>query len=157
MRKRIGLKVIHFILIIILFALSFEAEAPTEMVNPSSQYEETFDLESGDVIVWEWEAKDEGNLDFWIEDEDKTRHVEALNATSSKGMFEVPEDGSWKVVFYNDDFYTVILDYTITVDSAGKSDTTMFLILIIILIIIIVLLTVMINKKKYGEPPKDNQ
>lgn len=156
MRKRIGLKVIHFILIIILFALSFEAEAPTEMVNPSSQYEETFDLESEDVIVWEWELDGEGNLDFWIEDEHKTRYIEFYNATSSRGSFEIQESGSWKIVFYNDDFYNVILDYTISIESQEESDTTMYLILIIILIIIIVLLMVMINKKKYAEPPKDN-
>jgi hypothetical protein len=156
MRKRIGLTFTGFIAIIILLALSFEARAPTESVGPSSRYEETFDLGSGDMIEWEWEAIEEGNLDFWVEDEEKTRYVEALNATSSRGSFEIPESGSWKVVFYNDDFYTIILDYTITIDSAGESDTTLFLILIIILIIIIVLLMVMFNKKKYVEPPKDN-
>lgn len=156
MRKRIGLKFLGFVIIITLLALSFEVIAPTESVGPSSRYEETRDLGSGDVIVWEWKVIEEGNLDFWIEDEEKTRQVELLNATSSTGSFEVPERGNWKFVFYNDDFYAVTLDFTITIDSGGESDTTMFLILIIILIIIIVLLAVMNSKKKYVEPPKDN-
>lgn len=155
MRGRIGSKFIGLIIIFTLLVLSFEAMAPIESVGPSSRYEETYDLKSGDVITWEWEVIEEGNLDFWIEDEEKTRHLEALNATSYKGLFEVPESGSWKVVFYNDDFYAVTLDFTITEDSAGESDTTMFLLLIIILVVVIVLLMLMINKKKYNEPPEE--
>jgi hypothetical protein len=156
MRKRISLKFLVLVIIITLLALSFEVTAPTESIGPSSQFQEIRDLESGDIIVWEWEVRDGGNLDFWIEDEERTRHFEVLNTTSSKGSYEVSEGGKWKAVFYNDDFYSETLDYTITIESEGKSDTTMYLILIINLIVIIVILMVMISRKKNVEPPKDN-
>lgn len=87
------------------------------------------------------------NIDFWIQDSEGTRYLEVYNANSSRGSFEVPTDGSWTVVFYNDDFYSVILDYTITIDTFGGS-TLLLTLILVILIVVIVLMVMMLQKKK---------
>jgi hypothetical protein len=128
-------------------ALSIIVQASQVTVGPDNGHVEIYELDGGDDIIWEWEVVNDRNIDFWIQDSQGTRHLEVYNATSSRGSFEVPTDGTWTVVFHNDDFYSSIVDYTITVDTFGGSVFYLTLILVI-LIVVIILLVVMLQKKK---------
>ncbi|UCG70467.1 MAG: hypothetical protein JSV09_05485 [Thermoplasmata archaeon] len=147
MRNKIVLNFAILIIICLLLVLSLSAQATTVTVGPDTANVETHELDSGEDIIWEWEVVNDRNIDFWIVDEQGTKYIEVYNATSSRGSFEVPTGGSWSVVFYNDDFYSVVIDYTITIDSFGGS-IVFLTVLITILLVVIILLVLMLKKKQ---------
>ena len=147
MRSKIALNFTVLIGICLLLVHTISAQATTVTVGPDTANVETHELDSGDEIKWDWKVVNERNIDFWIVDSQGTKYIEVYNATSSRGSFEIPTSGSWSVVFYNDDFYSVVIDYTITTDTFGGSVLYLTL-LIIILLVVIILLVLMLKKKQ---------
>lgn len=139
--------------------------APDTVLGPESYHNKTYSLEKGDIIDWTWEVVGEGTIDFWIEDNQGTRHGFLDNARISDGWFTVPEDGDWTITFHNENTssgVTVDLEYDVIpvgdvedlLSGLALSLAITGIIVVVILVVAVYLITKKTEPKKPQIPPQ---
>ena len=81
------------------------------------------DAKEGDVIIYEYSISDPDHDDkllFWIEGPDGTRYATKTNENSAKGELTVPEDGIWKILLKNNNWFdSILITYKFEVRSSS--------------------------------------
>ncbi len=149
--------------IAILLTLPGIVQAETTNLGPGSYHNQTHTLNKGDVLNWNWHVSGSGNVDFWIEDSDGTKHFSLYNATESDSWLTIPEDGDWMYVFRNDapSGPSVTVEYDIDIVPVSEAEDLLstlvwgfMLVGIIILILIITITWVLLRKERSKNPPQ---
>ncbi len=155
MKKRFISTLALIIAIVILSAIPLTVHAETTTLGSDSRHNETYDLSKGDVIAWDWEVVGEGDIDFWVEDDNGVRYNTLEDAEQSDGRFTVPRDGGWTVQLHNNNSEPVILDYEIEIEYEDdfrdflSSMIWLFLIFgVIIIILVIIFIAALIKERK---------
>lgn len=149
------------LLVLIAFSVSLmlpaTVQAETTILGPDSYHNKTYSLNKGDVLNWNWHVEGSGDIDFWIEDGDGTKHFSLYNATQSDSWLTIPEDGDWMCVLRNDATTgpSVTVEYDIDIVPVSEAEdflTTLIwgfvLVGTIMLILIVLVAWVLLRKGK---------
>jgi len=142
------------------FAIIFPGivSAETTILGPHAYLNWTYQLDSGDLIEWDWEVVGAGTVDFWLEDEDGTKYSEVEDGTIGHGWFAVPSDGEWTINFQNNNEIVIVtLQYDFSIANTGViedifNDILLFVIIGAIVIIAVIILIVLVIIKVTKEP-----
>lgn len=146
-----GLILIASAIIVMTIVLPTIVRADVLMIRPGAGHTETYHLDQGDVISWDWKIIGDVKADFWIEDGEGTTYRFVDNATSDSGSFVTPTAGEWHVKFRNDspDPAGATINYTIRINPPSNGLTWMVVAIgSIIIVVVVVFLLLLLRKKR---------
>lgn len=137
--------------------------AETTVLGPDSYHNKTHSLKEGDVLNWNWHVEGDGDVDFWVEDGEGTKHFSLYNATQSDSWLIIPEDGDWTYVFRNDAVTGPAVTVEYDVDIVPESEAEEFLstliwgfalVGVIMLILIVMVAWVLLRRERPEKPQR---
>ncbi len=149
------------IAIVVSVMLPVAVRAETRTVGPGSYHSTTGALKKGDVLNWNWHVEGDGDIDFWVEDDEGIKHFSLYNATQSDSWLIIPEEGEWTYVFRNDATTgpSVTVEYDIEIVPQSEAEVFLstliwgFALVGVVMLILIVLVAWMLLRKNRPERP----
>lgn len=161
MREKSALGLVAFLAVGTSLMLPPSVQAESAILGPDSYHQKTYTLDKGDLIDWNWEVTGEGDLDFWIEDSQGTRHGYLDDVKSSNSWFTVPSDGNWTFTLHNDEtsLLSVNVDIDVEIIPVSEAEDVLTLLIwgftivgIMVIVIIIVVVWILANKGRPEQP-----